>query len=278
VIDTDDWLRACRAATVGIQRSVSEARQSGSTSDLVGTVGAGGDATLVLDAVAEAHIFRELDGLGYRGMPFTAVSEERGIVEFGVNGTVVVAIDPIDGSLNARRMLVHHAVSIAVAEGPLVDDVVLGYVFDLGTQEEFVGIEGRGAWVDGTLIAPQQVERRATDGRLELLAVETNDARALAVPFERAGDSVSKVRVLGSIAAALCQLAVGRVDAMINVTRCRMVDIAAAALIAREAGVICAFPDDPEPRLDLEPRSSFAAGRTRATLAEMIAVMAGESS
>jgi myo-inositol-1(or 4)-monophosphatase len=278
MIDTDAWLAACRAATVRIKQSMTEARLSGSIADVVGTVGAGGDATLLVDAAVEGHIFDELARLERRGMRFTAVSEERGTVEFGGGGSLVVAIDPIDGSLNARRMLVHHAVSIAVAEGPSVDDVVLGYVFDLGTQEEFVGIAGEGSWVDGRPIPVRQVERRSADGRLELLAVETSDARALAVPLALAGDAAVKVRVLGSIAVALCQLAVGRVDAMINVTRLRTVDIAAAAIVAREAGVVLAFPDDPDPPLDLEHRSSFAAAQTEESLAQMLKLIVGGGS
>jgi myo-inositol-1(or 4)-monophosphatase len=274
VIDTDAWLAACRAATTRIVRSMQEAVMEGSVAELVGTVGAGGDATLAVDAVAEAHIFDELTGLQRRGSRFTVVSEERGTVEFGASdGHLVVAVDPIDGSLNAKRMLVHHAVSIAIAEGASVDDVVLGYVFDLGTKEEYVGIAGRGAWIDGKPIPARQTENRLPDGRLELLAVEAHDARALAAPFELVGEIASKVRVLGSIAAGVCQLAVGRVDAMINTTRCRPIDCAGAWIIAREAGVLWDFPDDASPLLDLQHRSRFAAARTDATLAQLIDLM-----
>jgi myo-inositol-1(or 4)-monophosphatase len=109
-----------------------------------------------------------------------------------------------------------------------------------------------------------------------LLAVETNDARALAAPFALVGDTALKVRVLGSIAAAACQLAAGRVDAMVNVTRCRAIDAAAATLIAREAGVLVAFPDDAVPRLDLVHRSRFAAARAEETLARLLELMVGE--
>jgi fructose-1,6-bisphosphatase/inositol monophosphatase family enzyme len=99
-----------------------------------------------------------------------------------VNGSIV-ALDPIDGSLNAKRMLVHLAVSIGVALGPTINDVVLGHAFDLGTQEEYVGIAGQGAWLDGERTAARSAERRTRDGRLELLAVETNDAQGAGRPF-----------------------------------------------------------------------------------------------
>ncbi len=58
------------------------------------------------------------------GSQFTAISEERGTVIFGDPAAPTrVVIDPIDGSLNARRMVPCHSVSIAVAEGDSMADV-----------------------------------------------------------------------------------------------------------------------------------------------------------
>jgi myo-inositol-1(or 4)-monophosphatase len=37
-----------------------------------------------------------------------------------------VIVDPIDGSLNAKRNIPYFSVSIAVAEGPTMKDVVFG--------------------------------------------------------------------------------------------------------------------------------------------------------
>ena len=65
-----------------------------------GSVGEGGDRTLVIDQQAEDGVFAELERLHHDGARFTALSEERGIVDFGGDGVTVV-IDPLDGSLNA---------------------------------------------------------------------------------------------------------------------------------------------------------------------------------
>ena len=46
-------------------------------------------------------------------------------------------IDPIDGSLNAKRLIPTYALSIAVASGDTMEDVEFGYVHDFGTGEEF---------------------------------------------------------------------------------------------------------------------------------------------
>ncbi len=82
-----------------------------------GTRGEGGDRTLVIDEAAEDVVFAELDALHAAGARFTAVSEERGDRRLRRRRTVRVVIDPIDGSMNAKRGLPHFALSIAVADG-----------------------------------------------------------------------------------------------------------------------------------------------------------------
>src|SRR3954449_13191724 len=138
-----DWLGACRRAAEGL-RSVLRAHPT-STQRVVetGERGGGGDLTLVIDAAAEDAVFSELERLHDEGARFTAVSEERGLVDFGDPGVLVV-IDPIDGSMNAKRGLTHHALSVAVADGPTMADVVFGYVYDLGPGEEGGGAGGGG--------------------------------------------------------------------------------------------------------------------------------------
>ena len=71
------------------------------------------------------------------GARFTAVSEERGDRRLRRSRACSSSIDPIDGSLNAKRGLAHHALSIAVADGPTMADVRFGYVYDVGAGEEW---------------------------------------------------------------------------------------------------------------------------------------------
>src|SRR4051812_49775872 len=143
-----DWLGASRAAA-GALREILDSRPT--TAERVretGTRGEGGDRTLEIDALAEEAVFAELRTLYDAGARFTVVSEERGTVDFGGDGVVVV-VDPIDGSLNAKRGLPHHCVSIAVSEGPTMADVVFGFVQDFGPDEEWVAWRGRGATLNG---------------------------------------------------------------------------------------------------------------------------------
>src|SRR5262245_33597527 len=99
-----DWLGICRRA-VDAQRAIfAEVRGSKERTVYEG-VGEGGDRTLVIDRRCEDAVFAELETLAGQGAAFVAVSEERGEVEFGGGGPARVVIDPIDGSLNARRTL-----------------------------------------------------------------------------------------------------------------------------------------------------------------------------
>ena len=78
-----------------------------------GTRGRGGDRTLEIDQDAEQLVLDELDALRDEGYQFVVCSEERGEIDYGDHGVRVI-IDPIDGSLNAKRGISHYALSIAV--------------------------------------------------------------------------------------------------------------------------------------------------------------------
>ncbi len=80
------------------------------------------------------------------GLDFTLVSEELGERAFGGDGAWRVVVDPIDGSLNAKRGIPFFSLSVAVADGPAMQDVVFGYVYDFGSGEEWTASRGEGAW------------------------------------------------------------------------------------------------------------------------------------
>ena len=118
-----DWLGACRRAAEGLQAVLREHPTSAQRVIETGERGEGGDLTLVIDAAAEDAVFSELDRLHADGARFTAVAEERGLVDYG-DPDVLVVIDPIDGSMNAKRGLTHHALSVAVSDGPTGGTIV----------------------------------------------------------------------------------------------------------------------------------------------------------
>ena len=174
--------------------------------------------------------------------------------------------------MNAKRGLTHHALSIAVADGPTMADVVFGYVYDLGPGEEWCATRGGGVLLNGAPLAAPPPERRKRDGRLELVAIESADPRWLAASSDALVRVTGRLRAIGSIAVSMCQVAATRVDGMATLWKCRAVDAAAAQLVVRESGGEVAFTamDDPlGAPLDLEPRSPVVAARTDRALAEL---------
>jgi myo-inositol-1(or 4)-monophosphatase len=273
--DEPDWLGAARRAADGMREMLAARPTIAQRVLETGTRGEGGDQTLEIDQEAEELVFAELEALSRAGARFTVVSEERGTVEFGGGDTVVV-VDPIDGSLNAKRGLPHHALSIAVADGPTMADVHFGFVRDFGPEEEWVAWRGRGAQLNGEPLDPSIGERRVR-GRLEVVGIESADPRWVVASAEALSGIAHRVRAIGTIASALCQVAGGRFDGMLSLRGSRAVDAAAAQLIVREAGghaAFIAYEDPLAAPLDLVPHSPVVAARTLEGLAELSAVPA----
>ena len=168
-------------------------------------------------------------------------------------------IDPIDGSLNARRTLPSHSLSIAVAVGASMADVEFGYVYDFGAGEEFAAQRGEGATLDG-----EPIEVAADGDKLELLGLEAAEPERALPALEALRRRVYRLRVVGSIAITAAYVAAARFDAMISLRPCRSVDAAAAQLIVREAGGVVAFGDLSlgEAGLGLDARYPIAAARS----------------
>jgi myo-inositol-1(or 4)-monophosphatase len=265
-----DWLGAARRSAVGIRNLLAERPTIAERVRETGSRGEGGDLTLEIDEWAEDLVFAQLERLHDEGARFTAVSEERGVVEFG-SADLIVVIDPIDGSLNAKRGLPHHAVSIAVADGPTMADVVFGFVQDFGPDEEWVAWRGRGTRLNGVPLDASLGERRV-GGRLEVIGVESADPRWVVASADGLAGVAHRIRAIGTMASAICQVGAARFDGMLSLRNCRAVDAAAAQLIAREAGAHVAFIayDDPlAAPLDLEPHSPVVAARSLEGLAEL---------
>jgi myo-inositol-1(or 4)-monophosphatase len=257
-----DWTGICRRI-VAAQRAIFDEVRGVEARTVYEGVGEGGDRTLVIDRRCEDAVFAELEGLADEGASFVAVSEERGEVEFGAGGPARVVIDPIDGSLNARRTLPAHSLSIAVAAADSMAAVEFGYVFDFGADEEFAARRGEGATLDGGPV------RVGPDGdRLELVGVEAAEPGRAVDAMRSLAERVYRVRVVGSIAITAAYVAAGRLDAMLSLRPCRSVDAAAAQLIVREAGGTVSFGDLglDDARLGLAARYPIAAAAGEAGL------------
>jgi len=272
--ESDPWLALCRRAAGRVQEALDAAPTTAERAREVGP-GRGGDTTVAIDEAAEDIVFDELANLhGESGISFDVVSEERGERTFGEPGGPRIVVDPIDGSLNAKRGLPHHALSIAVADGPTVADVVFGFVQDFGPGEEWTARRGVGAFLNGVPLSRELGERRSA-GLLEIVAIESADPRWVAASVAALEEAAHRVRAIGAIAISLCQVAAARVDAMVSLRACRSFDAAAAALVVLEAGGHVAFPRCAAPLgmpLDLEPHSPVIAARSQSTLQSLVGI------
>ena len=258
-----DWTAICRRIVTAQQRIFDEVVTSEERTVYEG-VGEGGDHTLVIDRECEDEVFAELEKLGAEGASFVAISEERGEVVFGEGGAARVVIDPIDGSLNARRTIPSHSLSIAVAVGDSMADVRYGFVHDFGANDEFVASLGEGAQVNR---AAARVA--AGNGRLEVVGLESAEPDWTVPALRSLAGNAYRLRVVGSIAITAAYVAAGRFDAFLSLRPCRSVDAAAAQLIVREAGGAVSFGDGglEDAPLDLDARYPMAAGRDAEALA-----------
>jgi myo-inositol-1(or 4)-monophosphatase len=257
------WLETCRVCVADI-RGVLERLPTRAEREPVLRLGQGGDETTAIDQAAEDAVVERLAVLQE---DFVLVSEELGTRAFGAGGSLTVVVDPIDGSVNAKRGIPFFSFSLAVAEGGSMGDVVFGYVHDFGTGEEWTAERGRGAYLDGVRLGA--VRPKDT---LEILSFEGTTTPAIADRVVHTVGVASRLRVMGSLALSLCHLAAGRVDGVVSLKPARSVDIAAAQLLVRECGLAVELLEDPpfvDAPLDLGARSRLAAAGTPELVREL---------
>jgi myo-inositol-1(or 4)-monophosphatase len=258
----DHWLSVCRAAVVDVHGVLRELPTRDEREVVVGE-GEGGDETTAVDAEAEKVILERLKAI--EGA--TIVSEEVG--ELRGDGNLRIVVDPIDGSLNAKRGIPFFSISVAIAEGETMDDVVFGFVHDFGSGEEWTAERGAGAWLNGGDLGPTKPREE-----IEILSFEATLTSSVAEKAAAMVGLAYRLRIMGSLALSLCHLAAGRVDAVCSLKGARAVDIAAAQLLVRERGLAIELPEAPpfgEAPLDTEGRSRVVAAATPAVAAELFA-------
>jgi myo-inositol-1(or 4)-monophosphatase len=257
-MDSPDWIGICRRI-VARQRELFAATRGSAARTVYQGRGEGGDMSLELDLRCEDIVLEELeDGLA-GGPSVVAVSEERGEVAVGgPEASLRVVIDPIDGSMNMRRTLPSHSLSLAVARGDSMADVEFGFVHDFGADEEFAATLGGGATLDR-----RPFEDTAPEHGLEVVGVESAEPSWIGPAVAALADDVYRLRVVGSIAITMSYVGAARFDAMFSARPCRSVDAAASQLIVRESGGVVDFGEAPPERagLDLDARYTVAAAR-----------------
>jgi myo-inositol-1(or 4)-monophosphatase len=269
------WLE-CAARMSAAGKAAAQGLSGTASGKVVLGRGAGGDRTLELDQACETAI---LDVLRAEApFPHSLVSEEVGFI--GPEGAPWrVIIDPLDGSLNAKRGLEPFAASIAIADGETLGDVRIGYIEDYTRPRTFSAVKGEGLLSSGP--GPLQAGSADTAGFFDGCRSESDLVEIVLMEAGRPDrhhfryhdlstmgavgcTRDMRIRQIGSLALSLCYVATGIADMLIAAVRSRSVDLAAGLLILAEAGggaVTLAGQDILEQPLDLEKRSPFVAWR-----------------
>ena len=193
----------------------------------VGT-GAYGLPTSAIDRAAESAV---LDELEKRGERLNILSEEAGFIDKG--GDLTLVLDPVDGTHNAERRVPFFATSMAIGRGSMAG-VTHGLVRNLVSGSNFYGSKGEGAFLDGKRIHVKKLDEHDT---LFSVYIGTNAHESA----YRVASRGRRARSLGAASLDICLVASGATDLYYMNSKAaraelRVVDIAAGALILREAG------------------------------------------
>ncbi len=191
-------------------------------------MGADGTPTSQLDKVAEDAILAELRALGD---PYNVLSEEHEYIDNGRDETLLM--DPVDGTYNALHGIPNYSVVLAVGRGGL-RGIRCGLIREFTTGNVFYAEKSKGAWLNNKRIRVSPWTPRQDLFNLYL----GRAAHPLALALAR---RPRRVRNLGVASLDMAMVATGAADLYLMASenpriRLRISDIAASALLVREAG------------------------------------------
>ena len=245
-----DWLSLFTEMASAIRKEVRPMFGTAQAQETRGR-GAGGDIAHSVDTAAEDIVIGRLEN---EHIPCVLVSEEAGTRRINGGGIDHVVLDPVDGTTNAVRYIPFSSTSIAHATGPLLRDVDVGLVMDLYSGMVFTAKKHAGAYLNGSKVTSSKVVDLG-EAMISLELTYPKHVRVLTQSLLSLMEHTLKLRHLGSTALEIAYVASGALDAFVDMRGLtRSVDLAAATLIAREAGGMVVTPDGGE--LDMELKAT----------------------
>jgi myo-inositol-1(or 4)-monophosphatase len=224
-----DLLSLCDKAAGAVASAIREMAGTAAAGQKV-NMGADGTPTKRIDRAAENAV---LETLRASGLSFRVLSEEIGEVLIGGNlpgqePDYFLHLDPLDGTFNAISGIPFYSVSIYLSR----DDFHFGYVCDLAREGSYYAEAGRGAYAK-----PGGSLRVSENCDLSHFSISAYTLRPHTGRMAAIGDTVRRIRTLGSASLEMALVASGRLDAFVDLRgMMRVVDVAAGKLILEEAG------------------------------------------
>jgi myo-inositol-1(or 4)-monophosphatase len=186
----------------------------------------GKDVKTLADVAAQNCIIEVLRSSG-----FAVLAEESEHCAFDVHERVWL-VDPLDGTLNFTRGFPMAAVSIALWEGGVPQ---LGVVHDIFSGQVYSGTVGGGAWLDGQPMCISDVIQREQAVLATGFPSGRNYETDSLLRFVQSVQKYKKVRMLGSAALMLAQVAAGRFE-VYEEEDIYLWDVAAGLALVQAAG------------------------------------------
>jgi fructose-1,6-bisphosphatase/inositol monophosphatase family enzyme len=222
-------------------------------------IGADGSPTSYIDQVAEDVALAMLEKSSVKA---NLLSEEKGFVDFG--GTSVFVLDPVDGTRNAYRGIPFYSVSLAIGTSK-ISDIEYGIVKNIPTGDVFTAEKHQGAFLNNTRIRACEVPSAEMLSSISLGKNYTSRAGLLS--------KKGNIRSFGSASLEMCMVALSALDFyFVGRDILRVVDIAAATLIVREAGgvVKTITGENLDMEFDLVGRTSMIAGCSENLISDLL--------
>ncbi|MEC8978183.1 MAG: inositol monophosphatase family protein [Pseudomonadota bacterium] len=169
------------------------------------------------------------------------LTEESGLVLNNPDSDYLWIIDPIDGTVNFINGIPIFCISIALCHK---GNPIVGVIYQPITDELFSASHCEGARLNGSKI-------RASGNKYAIPAITIALGRSANIPNDIPSFILSKfsspprIRTLGTAALAMAYQAAGRYQAFYG-EHLKIWDVAAAIVIAREAGAVVKFNRDDE--------------------------------
>lgn len=190
------------------------------------------DTTFNVDIESEVAIIKEFEE---SGQGFTIISEESGTREVNGGGKIVV-IDPLDGSNNAIKGIPFYGISIAVADGDRISDIIASGIANVITGDTILAYR-QSVFFNKKTCHPSNTTDLGSAMVSVVPKLHNLDESYYPGRLSALLKKIRYPRFLGSAALETAFVSIGFMDAFVELApRLRVVDLAASFHMARISG------------------------------------------